>query len=172
MAGKKRWVKVVAVLGVLVAAYAVVVLLSLEEEASVTNSVIIDRPPEVVFDYGIDMRHELEWNPDVVTMKKVTDGPVGLGTRYAAEWKQSGAVEVTVTAADRPRSFTFTNGGDISATVAITIAPQGSGSLLTSKFTARPHGFMIVMFPIFKLMMAKFEKANMGYLKKAIETHT
>jgi hypothetical protein len=57
-------------------------------------------------------------------------------------------------------------------TVEITLAPQGAGTLLTSRFTARPHGFMKVIFPIFKIMMGRFEKANMGYLKKAVESRT
>jgi hypothetical protein len=51
------------------------------------------RPPraaaEDVFAFTSDMRNELKWNPDVQDMHKVTDGPVGLGTPFAAKWKQS-----------------------------------------------------------------------------------
>ena len=153
------------------AAYAVAIFAGAEDEASVENRVVIDRPPEVVFDYVSDMRHGLEWNPDVESMVKVTDGPPGLGTRFAAKWKQSENVIVECTRFDRPRAFTAENGGALGVTVAVKLEPRGSGTLLVSRFTARPHGFFKVIFPIFKLMMGKFEKANMGYLKKGVESH-
>ena len=154
-----------------ITAYGVALLAGLEDEATTVNSVVIDRPPEVVFDYAADMRHELEWNPEVQSMAKVTDGPVGRGTRFAAKWKQSEPVIVECTRFDRPRSWTWVNGGALAVDIDITLTPQGAGTLLVSRFHARPHGFLKVIFPVFKIMMAKFEKANMEYLKKAIESH-
>jgi hypothetical protein len=40
-----------------------------------------------VFDYCSDNRNELEWNPSAISIEKLTDGPVGLGTKYLARWK-------------------------------------------------------------------------------------
>src|SRR5262249_48107297 len=116
-----------------------------------------------------DMRHELEWNPDVEKMTKITDGPVGLGTRFAAKWKQSEDVVVECTRFDRPSAFTAHNGGALEVTVAATLRPEGTGTRITSRFTPRPHGFMKVIFPIFKLMMGRFEKQVMVNIRKAIE---
>ena len=39
-------------------------------------------------------RAELEWNPRCRAMEKLTDGPVGVGTRYRAKWKGSPHVEL------------------------------------------------------------------------------
>jgi hypothetical protein len=36
-----------------------------------------------------DHRSELEWNPTCQVMEKITDGPVGTGTRFRAKWKSS-----------------------------------------------------------------------------------
>jgi hypothetical protein len=167
---KRRWlVYVLATLLGLMAVDGILVLSGAEDEGFTENSVHIDRSPEVVFDYAADMRHELEWNPDVQSMEKSTDGPVGLGTRFAAKWKQSDAVTVECTRFEKPTALTLQNGGSLEATVAVTIRPQGTGSLFTSRFTARPHGFLKALFPVFKLRMARFEKANMDYLKKALE---
>lgn len=44
----------------------------------------IDRSPEDVFDYLVDLRHELEWNPDTQSMEKITEGSIGVGTKYLA----------------------------------------------------------------------------------------
>lgn len=42
----------------------------------------LDRPVEVVFDYCSDHRNEIEWNPKMRGVAKLTEGPVGVGTRY------------------------------------------------------------------------------------------
>jgi hypothetical protein len=41
--------------------------------------------PEEVFGYCTDLSRELEWNPRTRHVEKVTDGPIGIGTRYQAE---------------------------------------------------------------------------------------
>lgn len=61
-------------------------------EADVTvisNSVEIRCSPEDAFDYLSDHRSELEWNPGIESIDKLTDGPVGLGTKYRAKWKSA-----------------------------------------------------------------------------------
>jgi uncharacterized protein YndB with AHSA1/START domain len=65
----------------------------------------IRRPPEDVFDYCSDLRSELQWNPKVKYVEKVTDGPVGVGTRYRAQWANSGPTTVEVVQFDRPRRW-------------------------------------------------------------------
>jgi hypothetical protein len=48
-------------------------------------------------------RNELEWNPGIESIDKLTDGSVGLGTKYLAKWKSAPkAVEVGTIAYDRP----------------------------------------------------------------------
>ncbi len=46
--------------------------------AVIQNTTLIDRGPEEVFDYLVDLRNELEWNPGVESMKKLTDDPLEL----------------------------------------------------------------------------------------------
>lgn len=47
----------------------------------ISNSVVIRCTAEEAFDYLSDLRNELEWNPGMDTIEKLTDGPVGLGTK-------------------------------------------------------------------------------------------
>jgi hypothetical protein len=70
----------------------------------ISNSVEIRCTPEGESGYLSDHRSELEWNPGVESIGKLTDGLVGLGTRYRAKWKSAPeAVEVETIAYDRPR---------------------------------------------------------------------
>jgi hypothetical protein len=47
----------------------------------ISNTVEIRCTPEEAFDYLSDHRNELEWNPGIESIGKLTDGPVGLGTK-------------------------------------------------------------------------------------------
>lgn len=135
----------------------------------IRNSTIIRCTPEEAFDYLSDHRSELEWNPRVESMEKVTDGPVGLGTRYRAKWKSSPEVHVETIAYDRPRGWAVHNGGPIEVTVTIRLEPVAEGTRLVSDFNARPHGWFRLIYPLFLVQIRREEKANMTYLREALE---
>ncbi len=136
---------------------------------TITNSVLIERPPEEVFDYCVDLRNELEWNPGAQSMEKLTDGPIGVGTTFLAKWKQSQRIEVTCTAYDRPRSWGYVNGGPVAVSFTIRLVPEGNGTRLHSTFDAEPRGWFRLVFPIFVRIMRREEAANMTRIKAALE---
>lgn len=55
---------------------------------TVVIEVVIDiaRPAEAVFGYCSDHTNEIEWNPAMRRVAKITDGPVGVGTRYEMQF--------------------------------------------------------------------------------------
>ena len=136
----------------------------------IENSVLIARPPEVVFDYLADLRHELEWNPQCRSMEKISDGPIGLGTRFLAKWKQSPLIEVECTAYDRPRAWQYTNGGPLAVVFDVTLTPEGGGIRLSSHFLTQPLGPMKLIFPLVLRSLRRAEKNNMRYIKEALES--
>jgi uncharacterized protein YndB with AHSA1/START domain len=69
---------------------------------------VIHRPPEEVFEFCSDLRSELQWNPKVKYVEKLTDGPVRVGTRYRARWANSGPTTVEVVQFDRPHRWETT----------------------------------------------------------------
>jgi carbon monoxide dehydrogenase subunit G len=136
----------------------------------IENSVQLERPPEDVFDYLVDMRNELEWNPDVESMEKILDGPIGLGTKFRAKWKQTELVEVECVEFERPLAWRYDGGGPLSASVRATLAPHGAGSLLTVYFDVRAHGKLRLLFPVLLPMLRRSEKKNMSRIKRAVES--
>ena len=58
------------------------------------------RPAEVVFGYCSDHTNEIEWNPAMRRVAKITDGPVGAGTRYEMEFLPGRPI--VAECADRP----------------------------------------------------------------------
>jgi hypothetical protein len=79
----------------------------------------IDRPVPEVFDFLSDIRNELAWNPDAKSVEKLTDGPIGVGTRFRALWARTGSVEVEMVGFDPPRAWATRSaamGMDVTAT--------------------------------------------------------
>jgi carbon monoxide dehydrogenase subunit G len=53
-------------------------------------TVLVDRPIEQVFDFLVDGENDRKFSPRVLEIKKVTDGPIRVGTVYASTVKDAG----------------------------------------------------------------------------------
>lgn len=135
----------------------------------IKNSVLIRCTPEEAFDYLSDHRAELEWNPACREMQKLTDGPVGQGTRYRAKWNSGPHVDLETVAFDRPRRWTMHNGGPLEVDFTCTLEREADGTRLTAEFAPTPHGLFRLVFPLVLLVIGRREKQNMTYLKQTLE---
>jgi len=137
--------------------------------ATIRNSVEVECPRELAFAYLSDHRHELEWNPACQQMEKLTDGPVGLGTRFRGKWKGGPVVELEIVAFDPPRSWTTHNGGPVEVDLTCRLETTPTGTLLTTAFAAQPRGWFRLVFPVFLVMIRRQERANMRHLRDRLE---
>ncbi len=137
--------------------------------AVIESTVLLQSPAEEVFDYLSDPVHELEWNPKVEVMEKLTDGPIGVGTKWRAKWTKSKVVTLECVEYERPTRWRFVNDGPVTVDLTITLVPESGGTQLTSRFDATPHGFFKLVFPVFLALMRREEAANMALLKQAVE---
>ena len=135
----------------------------------ICNSVVIGCTPEDAFDYLSDHRAELDWNPKCEVMEKITEGPVGLGTKYRAKWKNSPYVELETIRYERPHTWTMHNGGHIEVTLTCRLEAGHEGTKLDTEFEPRPHGWFRIIFPIFLLIIRREEQANMRHIREALE---
>jgi uncharacterized protein YndB with AHSA1/START domain len=75
----------------------------------VTETFLVDRPPEAVFDYMTDPAKLASWQTSKTSVEQLTDGPPQLGTRVRERTKPPGRKEfeqvVEFTEFDRPRRF-------------------------------------------------------------------
>ncbi|HZP15203.1 MAG TPA: SRPBCC family protein [Nocardioides sp.] len=134
------------------------------------NSAVIAAPRERVFDYVAERENEREWNPECKSVEKLTDGPIGVGSRWRAQWKGSPVIEVETTEYDRPNHMTNHNGGPLEVTVTFTCGPaDDDNTRLDVAFYAQPHGAMRLMFPLFERRFRKQSAENVGRIKAALE---
>jgi len=136
----------------------------------IENGTEIGRTPEDVFDYLADQGNELQWNPDCVSMEKLTDGPIGRGTRFRAKWKQGPVVETTCTAFERPTMWRYENGGPVSVILTVTLEPAENGrTKMTSHGEWTPHGLFRFVFPLFIRVMRRAEREVIANARDALE---
>jgi hypothetical protein len=115
-----------------------------------------DHPPEQLFDMMADIRNEPKWQQDVRSVEKVTDGPVGQGTRFRASYKGLGDMDVEITEYDRPARLGFgCTGSRMDMDVFFTFAPDGEGSKIGGQIDTRLKGFSKALSPLFPMMMKK-----------------
>ena len=138
---------------------------------SYSRSTTIRRPPDVVFDFLSDLRSELRWNPDAITVEKLTDGEIGPGTRFLAKWRQTRPTEVEILSFDRPRSWTTRSAalGMTIDTLAV-VSPHADGVLYTVTIRASASGLASLVAPLALRMMQRGEARNMALIRAALES--
>jgi uncharacterized protein YndB with AHSA1/START domain len=137
----------------------------------INSDVRIERPPEAVFDAVSDPRSELEWNPNVRMMEKLTDGEIRPGSRFRAKWTKSPVVELEIVRFDRPHGWAYRNGGAIAVDLDIVLEPtdDGKATILRSRFDARARGAMRLVFPLVVASLRREEARNMQLIKEQVE---
>jgi uncharacterized protein YndB with AHSA1/START domain len=125
------------------------------------STVVIRKSPEKVFDYLADITRHGEWSPKAYKATALTDGPVGVGSKYrSVGWLPGDANhenEVEVTAYERPRRFSFTAMDRGQAFKSdFTLTPTDSGTKVERvTVMPKPPGFVGVVFPVFFSLVVK-----------------
>jgi|Tabmets5t2r1_1033131.scaffolds.fasta_scaffold00023_9 uncharacterized protein YndB with AHSA1/START domain len=134
---------------------------------------VIHRPQEDVFDYCSDLRSELGWNPKAKYVEKLTDGPVGVGTRYRARWANSGPTTVEVVQFDRPRRWeTKAKARGLSIRFQGTVTDAVPGVRYTAYLQLQPERLARLVAPLALLAMRCQDHKNMHRLREALEGST
>jgi Polyketide cyclase / dehydrase and lipid transport len=139
--------------------------------AILENAVDIERSPEDVFDYCTYVTHEPEWNPRTKRVKKVTDGPIGLGTRYEAEWIKGSPMLLEHVRFERPTAWdTVGRSSRLDAKSEGRISAVENGAHLTMVMELQPKGALRMVLPVLRRLMHGREQRNLAAIKAALET--
>lgn len=130
-------------------------------------NLFIQAPPERVFAVASNFAHAPEFIPGITKVEMLTEGPVGVGTRFKETRKFMGkeATEtMELTGFDPPRSYTLgchSCGADCLSR--ISFQPEGQGTRLTFQFEMKPVSFFAkLMSPLSGLMAGTMKKCFVG----------
>lgn len=145
----------------------------------IEESIDISRSPEDVFSYVMDPSHTPEWQESAVSARKLGEGPMDVGSRFAVQ-RRFGRREMPMTMEvkemDPPRSWHFHGvDGPIRGDLMGRIEPldDGKRSRLTLSLDFESHGIGKVLVPlVVKPQVRKEMPRNEEHLKDLMESGT
>ena len=130
----------------------------------------IQRAAEEVFDYCSDHTHEPEWNIKMTKVEQLTEGPVGVGTRYRMEFTSAPSVISECVRFERPsvwemvgRSKVMTSGWRGR------VLPRGDGARLLLRMEIQLHGLLGLAAPLLRRRMRPELERDIATIKARLE---
>lgn len=124
--------------------------------ARARHSIMIAKPPEQLFDYIADARHQRRWNPVCKAMEQTTPGTIGLGTRFRGSFQSVGEMDVEITEYERPnRLFHRAYPWLADVTHLWEFTPTDGGTRLEQQGEMRPKGWGWLMAPLMPLIVRR-----------------
>lgn len=140
-----------------------------------SNTVTIQRPVHDVFVFVSDLENVPTWNYAIVETRKVSDGPVRVGTTYrqvrSLPTSSEETLEVTQLVPDR-RLVVHGGLGPFEGTLTYEFEDLGGGTRLTNRGDLRPHGLMRVGARVASARISGTVAENLGVLKELLERGT
>jgi Polyketide cyclase / dehydrase and lipid transport len=138
--------------------------------AVVDCGIEIDRPPEDVFDYVTDISREFEWNPRTKRVVKLTDGPIGAGTRWEGEWVAGDPMLIDYVAFERPTSWrSIGRSRGLLVVSEGRVEAAGDVARLTLRVELEPYGRLRLIAPLLGRIMRGRERQNVAAIKARLE---
>jgi uncharacterized protein YndB with AHSA1/START domain len=139
----------------------------------VEAEVDIKRSPEDVFDYCSDPNREPEWNPMMKRIVKVTDGPIGVGTRFKTEFVNGPPMLIECMSYQRPRGWAFSGASRaLKATSEGQVVPTSEGAHLVMRMELEPRGLLRLATPLLRRRMTSMFPRDVGNIKTRLEAGT
>ncbi|NIK55027.1 SRPBCC family protein [Kribbella shirazensis] len=137
-----------------------------------TNTITIDRPPAAVFAYLADLENLPRWNYAIGETRKITSGPVGVGSRYlqtrTIPAHSEETLEVTEFAPDRGLSLTGTL-NSLPARISYALRAEGNATTLTNTIELQPPRHLALVAPIALRPIKSAVAANLAVLQEILE---
>ena len=119
---------------------------------SFQQSARIERSPAQVWAYMMDFSTAPRWRNLVREIRVLTDGPLRPGSELEVTFDVFGRLRNTrcdVVAFETARRFGLRNvTPKVTGTFEYTLAPEGTGTLITFSCDLRPHGLMWLLLPM------------------------
>ena len=138
------------------------------------GEILIDRPPADVFDFVADGRNEPRFNPHMADCRLLTEGPIGVGSRFGATLRTAGRslpMTVEFTGYERPRrlaSRSSVSGAEIDGE--LVFEPEGSSTRMRWSWDVRTPGPAWLVGPVVSRLGDRQEHRIWEQLKTVLET--
>ena len=130
----------------------------------------VDRSVTDVFDFLADIRNEATWNPRVIEIEKVSDGPIATGTVFRGHYRALGTLVTELTEYDPPRTLSFRSTGEhMQLRGTFTLTPVDGGTRLALDADLQPQGLFAIVAPLMSPIITRQNTAATKRLKAALD---
>ena len=141
------------------------------------ETIEINRPVKEVYDYVVNVENAQKWQPAVIELKRITDGPIRVGTKFSEVAKMMGrrintTCEITELEPNKTIAFKATSDGPLEYQTTYTLEPNGSATRLKIIGLFRTKGFWRLLEPLLKGEVKKESQQELTIMKKVIEGRT
>lgn len=142
--------------------------------ARVESTVLIARPVEDVFAYVLELdQNGPSWAPDLESVEKTSEGPVGAGTTFRQVQNVMGkrrdtSMEFTAVEPNR-RIDAQAMLGPIAPTMSATFQQSNGGTRVTVSGDANPRGPLKLLSPLVRRQGQRIWDARLAQLKRVLE---
>lgn len=141
--------------------------------ARMTGEVLVHRPVQDVFDFAADLRNEPRFNPRMRWAKKLSPGPIGVGTRFQQRMRMPGRgadVTSTIVGYEPPaRLAVRSHLSWMDTEGALTFAPVPGGTQLRWDWDVCWHGPVRALAPLLLAVGRRQEHDTWRGLKHYLE---
>ena len=124
--------------------------------ASLRASYTLDRPQADVFAVITDVGDYPRWHPRVSSATMITEGPVGLGTRFRGTSRPFGRLDMEVTEYEEPKRIKFrveTNIANWDHLILLTA--EGERTTVDHEYEIAPRGLGSLVAPLMGFIMSR-----------------
>ena len=142
--------------------------------ATLSSSITINKPVDVVWKFFTDINSNMKWRSDLKEVKQLTPGAVGVGTRFSEVSEFMGQKMESpqeITAFDVNKKFGLKSiGGPIPFSGAFNFEPAGNGTKISVQFEFTPGGFFKLAEGMVVSQAQKQFEGDFAKLKQILET--
>lgn len=131
----------------------------------------IQRPAEVVFGYCSDHTNEMEWNPALRRVTKITRGPIGAGTRYEMEFLPGRPTAAECVRYEPPACWTVEGSGNgMRSWFSGRVVPVPAGARLDLRMEIEIRGLLrAAALPLLRRRMPRNLQRDIALIKARLE---
>ena len=140
------------------------------------ESIMINRPVEEVFAYVCELQNGPKWQPALVEVRRISEGPLGIGTKYTGVRKFMGLkvesfIEYTIYEQDKRFSMKSVSGNS-PFEQSFLFESKDEGTQLTTRLDLETSGLMGLARPMIASGLKKEMDANFNNLKNVLESQS
>ena len=140
----------------------------------IEGEIVIDRPIGEVFDFVSDERNEPKFNPQMSSVELLSEGEIGVGSRFRAEMVSGGRplpIVIEFTTFERPaRLGSRTTMSGMAITGELFFEPVGEATRMRWSWNMHPSGAMRLLTPLIVLIGRRQERTIWTSLKRCLES--